>query len=511
MKLNSGIAPREYQSNIAKSAGEKSTLVVLPTGTGKTLIAVMLAASRVEKYPGSKILMLAPTRPLVEQHAKSFRDMTDIQQDEISVLSGKINPSERKGLYLSSRVVVATPQTIENDLESGVLRLEDFSLLVVDECHRSVRHYAYPNVAKRFMLQSAHPLILGLTASPGSSREKINGICSSLFIDSVELRSEADDDISEYVQPIEKENVYVELPRDFRGASALLAEAMRDDVGWLKEKHYIPIANPPKRMLIDLQKKIMAGFIRGSRNPAMFAAMTKVIGAIKIQYMNEMLETQGASFAHEYAQKLESSKKRNDRIVMNDPRVREAVDIINDIYRRGVEHPKMGKLLEVVKGILDKESGARIICFANYRASVDKINRMLNENGVKSEILIGQAVKDGVGLSQKEQVETLRNFNDGVFNVLCGTSITEEGISIHDVCAVIFYDNVPSEIRKIQRAGRTGRTAPGKIIFLITKGTVDEAYYWTSTRKEARMKKIVGDMKNKGVVRRKLSLIDWLK
>jgi len=171
MKLNGKITPRRYQINIAKTASDKNTLVVLPTGTGKTLIAVLLAIDRLEKYPDSKILMIAPTRPLVEQHAKSFEELTDINPDEVAVLSGKIRPEDRKIVYNRSKIVVATPQTIENDLENNIVRLESYSLLVVDECHRSVKKYAYPAVAKKFILQSRHPLILGLTASPRAKRK----------------------------------------------------------------------------------------------------------------------------------------------------------------------------------------------------------------------------------------------------------------------------------------------------------------------------------------------------
>jgi ERCC4-related helicase len=168
-------------------------------------------------------------------------------------------------------------------------------------------------------------------------------------------------------------------------------------------------------------------------------------------------------------------------------------------------------LLEVVKSLIEKKNNSRIICFANYRATVDRIKKMLNENNIKSEILIGQAIKGGFGLSQKKQIETIQNFNDGIFNVLVASSIGEEGLSIKDVDAVIFYDAVASEIRKIQRSGRTGRTAPGKVIFIITKDTVDEAYYYASLKKEAKMKKTLYRMKNRGVVKRKISLLDWIK
>ena len=511
MMLKETVVPRDYQTNIAKVASEKSTLVVMPTGTGKTLIAVLVAIDRLEKYPESKIMLMAPTKPLVEQHAKSFLDSTYVEKHDVVVLSGRIVPEDRREFYKIAKIIIATPQTIENDLDNGVLRLDDFSLLVVDECHRSVKKYAYPAVAKKFMLQSKHPLILGLTASPGSSKEKIDEICQNLFIDTVEIRSDIDEDIEKYVQPIQKEDIYVELPLEFKKAKMFFEEALKEDVYWLKEKHYIPIYTPPKKMLLDLQKRIIGSFIRGNKNPAMFAAMTKVISAIKIRYMLELLETQGISYVHDYITGLENSKKRNDKIVVNDVRVREAKKIIDELYVRGIEHPKMEKIIEIIKQMLESKRNARIICFANYRATVDKINNQLKNIGISSEVLIGQTMKEGKGLSQQEQVEILGEFNTGAFNVLIASSIGEEGLSISDVDVVIFYDAVASEIRRIQRIGRTGRNAPGKVIFLITKDSIDQAYYFASIAKEKKMKNILYGMKKKGVTKRKQNLIDFTK
>ena len=52
---------------------------------------------------------------------------------------------------------------------------------------------------------------------------------------------------------------------------------------------------------------------------------------------------------------------------------------------------------------------------------------------------------------------------------------------------VIFYEPVPSEIRTIQRRGRTGRTRMGKVIILITRQTRDVAYFFSSIKKERKM------------------------
>ena len=102
---------------------------------------------------------------------------------------------------------------------------------------------------------------------------------------------------------------------------------------------------------------------------------------------------------------------------------------------------------------------------------------------------IGQAGRgEDKGLTQKEQAEIIKKFKEGKYNVLIATSVAEEGLDIPSTDLVVFYEPIPSEIRTIQRRGRTGRKMPGKVSILITKGTPDEGYYWVAKRKEKHMR-----------------------
>jgi len=92
-------------------------------------------------------------------------------------------------------------------------------------------------------------------------------------------------------------------------------------------------------------------------------------------------------------------------------------------------------------------------------------------------------------------MQLLEDFKEGKFNVLVASSVGEEGLDIPEVQTVMFYEPVASELRRIQRSGRTGRTKPGKVIYLITKGTKDEAYHWASERKQKKMKDMLYKLK----------------
>lgn len=501
---------REYQKTIAETASKKNTLVVLPTGMGKTLIAVIVAAKRLEQFPESKVLITAPTRPLNAQHKKSFEVFTNLSPEEIVLITGKIKPKERAQLYQKAKVITATPQCIKNDLENKILNLENFSFVTFDEAHRCVKDYAYTYIAKKYMLQAKNPLILGLTASPGATYEKIDEINKNLFIKAVEIRTELDKDVKSYVKPIEREWLYVDLPEEFKKIKVLLEDVLKDDIEWLKKHYYLRTYRPSKKELLMLQKKIISKSMEGAKNYSLMWAMIKLAEAIKLEHALELLETQGLSTLFEYLKKLELSKKRTDQRLFKDPRIREVLKITEDLYKK-IDHPKLEKLIYIVKDLIRKDPKIKIIVFANYRATVDKIDKLLKKDEIKSEILIGQAMKEGKGLTQQQQIEIIKKFANGEFNVLVTSSIGEEGLDITAANYAIFFEPVPSEIRTIQRRGRVGRQTAGKVIFLITKGTKDEAYYWTALRKEKKMKGILYDLKERKNLNKNKSLLDWVK
>jgi ERCC4-type nuclease len=129
-----------------------------------------------------------------------------------------------------------------------------------------------------------------------------------------------------------------------------------------------------------------------------------------------------------------------------------------------------------------------VIVFATFRDTVQLLVDRLNAHGIASERFVGQATKDAEkGLSQKKQIDILTRFREGAFPVLVATSVGEEGLDVPSTDMVVFYEAVPSEIRSIQRKGRTGRHGSGKIVVLVTKGTSDEAYRHVSASRERAM------------------------
>lgn len=161
------------------------------------------------------------------------------------------------------------------------------------------------------------------------------------------------------------------------------------------------------------------------------------------------------------------------------------------------EHPKLGEIAHIVEEEFKKAENPKILIFTQFRDTAATLVNTLNQNErIKAALFIGQASNTRTkGLSQKEQKEIIEQFREGTINVLCATSIGEEGLDIPEVNAVIFYEPIPSAIRKIQRAGRTARHAPGKLFILVTKGTRDEINHYASSAREKKMYKTIDTVK----------------
>ena len=519
-KFLKDIEPRKYQEEIYKVCKEKNTLVVLPTGLGKTLIALMLAIGRLVKFPDSKILFLAPTRPLAQQHLDYFKKHLPELFATLELFTGKTKAEKRRKLWQNAEIIFSTPQCISNDLKNNLYSLEDVSLLIEDECHRCIKNYSYTFIAKKYKEQSKHPRILGLTASPGHEKEKLKKICENLGIEKIEIRTRESEDVKDYLQKLKFEIVKLEFPEEFKEIRNLLKKIFDKKIEELKNRKLL-FERPTKKNLLELQRKIMRIISSGNRHFNILAGASAVAITIKLQHALELLETQTLSSLLAYMQDLfEQAKKEKSKAVKQLVKQKE----FNLVYSKLLylsaekkEHPKLERLKEIVESeFLNKEKRPKIIIFAQYRDTVTKICKEINSlPGVNARVFVGQAKKsrkgkEETGLSQKEQRELLREFALGRVNVLCSTSIGEEGLDIPEVSTVIFYEPIPSAIRQIQRRGRTARLQEGKLIILVTKGTRDEAYYWSAFHKEKKMYKAINhikeDLENKKTVKRQKTL-----
>ncbi len=498
IKPNS-VEKRLYQLAIAATALQKSTLAVLPTGLGKTIIALLVIASRLKEFTSGKALILSPTKPLVEQHAQFLKKLLLINPEEIVIFTGEVSAEKRKELWDRARVIVSTPQVIENDLMAKRLELSNVVHLTFDEAHRATGNYSYVYIANKYVVQAKHPLILGITASPGSDELRIDEVCKNLHISAVELRTERDVDVAPYVFKKDIEWRYVKLPSEVLEIKRLLENVLAARTaelissGIIERREQVVL----KKELLQLQQQIQAE-LATKKNPQLYHALSLLAEILKLRHGIELCETQGIAALRKYFERLstEASSKggsKASRRILGEENIQRAIMLAKN---SSATFPKLEEVKKIVTQELEQNPGSRIIIFTNFRDTAELVTEMLKSyDNIRPVRFVGQASKfEDRGLSQKQQVEILEKFKAGDYNVLVATSVAEEGLDIPSTDLVLFYEPVPSEIRSIQRKGRTGRHRVGRIIVLIAKGTRDEAYFWISNRKEREMNERIREM-----------------
>ena len=496
--LSSDLQAREYQKKIAEVAASTNTLVVLPTGLGKTIIAIMVTAQMLERSPRSKVMVLAPTRPLVLQHRRAFGEGLRLPADAMATLTGTVDPGEREVLWMKSRLIFATPQTVYNDVSHGRISLKDVALAVFDEAHRSVKDYTYTKLATAYKETAEKPLIMGLTASPGASKTKVNEIKRNLFIEAVEARSEESEDVKEYVEETNIETIKVRVPDEYYETTLRVRELYNDKVKKLLNGGFLRSNRVSKKALLEariaISARLKSAQASGGQKGYIFGAIINQAQAVAILHALEMIETQGAPPLLRYLQKMRDRPDKGKAIssLLRDPKWLKVEEEAAKLA--AVPHPKVSVMLHVVKLQLERKPDSKVIVFTQYRDTIEDIVRALEGGGFTARRFVGQSDREGSkGMDQQLQSETLDRFRRGEFKVLVSSSIGEEGLHVPDVDLVVFYEAVPSEIRYIQRRGRTGRTTQGRVVILLAEGTVDESYYYSTLLKESRMKELVNE------------------
>lgn len=501
---SNAIEARLYQQVLAADVLKKgNTMIVAPTALGKTIVATLVAADRLEKVKNSKILVLAPSKPLAIQHESTFKEFLTVP---CSSITGAVKTDERVKRWEESQIICATPQTVESDLLKGRYSLKDVSLVVFDECHHGVGSYSYVYLASRYVKESKFNLILGLTASPGSDKEKIKEVCDNLYIQSIVVKTEEDNDVRPYFNPVAIDWVRVKMSSELEKIKTHVDKALKIRLKGLKNMGVIRTVSVNKLDILKARGRVQSAIAR-SVNPKKecFQAISILSAVINIQHSQELIETQGVVTFNKYVARLRKKKTKAAKSLIQDPNFGKAIYLAREAEKHGLEHPKLKKVMDIIKKELGQngqtklqsdryvkdadQKSSKIMVFTQYRDSLEMIHQKLEKEGIKSAKFFGQASRDGEkGLTQKEQKEIIKAFKIGEYDVLLSTSVAEEGIDIPAVDLVILYEPVPSEVRMIQRRGRTGRKRSGRVKVLITNGTRDEGYYWASVNKERRMK-----------------------
>ncbi|KAI1504472.1 hypothetical protein F5X99DRAFT_372556 [Biscogniauxia marginata] len=490
---------RDYQFSIVKNGLFNNTLVALPTGLGKTFIAATIMLNYFRWMKTAKIIFVAPTKPLVSQQVDACFNIAGIPRSQTTLLTGEISPALRAEEWGSKRVFFMTPQTLENDLSAGFADPKSIGLLVVDEAHRATGNYSYVKVVTFLRRFSNSFRILALTATPGSKVESVQEVIDSLGVSHVEIRTEESIDIRQYVHQRDEDTVILDPSDEMNLIKELFSKALKPLVDKLSQQNIYYGRDPMSLTTFGLIQARKDWFARAGKNAnpgvkfttmAIFSVLASLAHSIKLLSFHGIkpFYENLAQFRDEAEGKGEKGPKYKRQIVES-PSFQEMMNKIASWSKMDgfVGHPKLTYLCDTVlnhfmdagEGRENSSSNTRIIVFSEYRDSAEEIVRILNTHKplIRAAVFVGQAdSKRSEGMKQAEQIDRIRKFKAGDFNVLVATSIGEEGLDIGQVDLIICYDASASPIRMLQRMGRTGRKRAGRVVLLLMRGKEADNY-----------------------------------
>ncbi|KAJ6230333.1 fanconi anemia group m protein [Anaeramoeba flamelloides] len=519
---------RNYQFNISQTALFHNTLVALPTGLGKTLIAAVVMYNYFRWFPTGKILFLAPTKPLVHQQIDAVSKIIGVTKNDGCEITGQTNPELRKDLYKHKRVFFATPQTIVNDLNRGILLANEVVCLILDEAHKATGNYDYCNIIKKVLNSTNKFRILGLSATPGATNQQIQRIIGNLMITKLEVRTDDSDtpslDIYPYLNQKKIEEIVVPIKDNgiFNKVISIYAPYLNNLIGTLYDNGVFwtqDLESASKGSLVKSFQKFTKtkSTYNGQKIP--FYKFVNLIetfsSAISLFYGFQLLLNYGLKSFFDFLKNQYSSENQNSngnqnnkgsnksqlrnskKKFLNSETYQKLMHYLTQVFeKKGIEsHPKLTKLKKIIVNHFRtcQNNDTRVMIFSNYRTSVIEITSILSElPTIKIMPFIGQSSTNSQrGYTQLEQQLIIEKFKQGCYNTLVSTSIGEEGLDIGEVDLIICYDAQSDPKRTVQRFGRTGRKRKGKVIILLTEGKEEKIYQFNKKKKKFVQKQLL--------------------
>ena len=496
--LNDGVEARAYQIRSLRSALTSSSLMVMPTGFGKTAVEWMIMAEYLN-FGNGKILLIAPTTGLVEQQQRMAREMIKLDNAQISRYTGETAPAKRPEIWNNAKIIMATSQVIRNDAQSGSIDLSEVSLLVVDEAHHATGNHAYAQVGDLYLEAKPDAMVLAATASPGSNERNILEVAQRLGIERLDVSRREEPLLEPYSVELENIPIRVELPDELTTLIHPLQAHQNEEVKRLQRLGFLAPTQHLTSKIIDAAQKNASIAIQ-RRDARGYDAARRISDLRRMHLLIDLLKTQGVKSATSYLQRAEDDGRSGDRgtnrFVSLGP-VHNFRIAANDLPEL---HPKTAKVYSLVTQQLEEKPHSKILIFTEFRDTVENLVASLQSiEKADADKFIGQSSRGKrKGMNQKQQLEQLNRFRSGEINVLVATSVGEEGLDVPSADLVLLYEPVPSAIRAIQRRGRTARQSDGTVKTLITKNTRDEFVHSAAKIREERMYVLLERIQKRG-------------
>ena len=405
----------------------------LPTGLGKTFIAATVMFNYYRWFPKSKIVFVAPTKPLVTQQVEACFKICGVPYSHTAQLTGNVQKQQRALAYEERRMFYMTPQTLSNDIKSGLCDPKSIVCLVIDEAHRGTGNYAYTECVSLIRKKNTSVRILALSATPGASVEAVQNVITALCIARVEIRIEASLDLRPYLHPRKIEVVTLALGQEIEELRDLFAKVIQHFLDPVRQLNDPRLQNPLNVSLYGV-KTARDSFMRSNAarsNPVLKFKVMAYLGVVgSLAHAMSLLTYHGIQPFYEKLVDLraeyESGKGKPSKTkteLLNNKDFQELMTRLQILVDNPntVGHPKLDRAASMIidhfMQMEDQGQDTRVMVFAQYRSSAAELVRQLRrqEPIIKPTVFVGQAsdTRGGAGMRQKEQTEVLHSLVDG--------------------------------------------------------------------------------------------------
>ncbi|EFA81291.1 RNA-directed RNA polymerase [Heterostelium album PN500] len=478
-----GIKPREYQIESLARAIKKNTLLVIPTGLGKTLVAIMLIQQMVavnqwtpEQQAGNHkrmVLFTVNTNPLVEQQEKAIKKHNSTLT--VLKLNSENRLSDRKiNFKVQSKrpdIIVATCDSIINLFNTRKLCISDFHTIIFDEVHHATGDHSYTKVMTHYKEMEAklYPRILGLSASPSSGEDRIKITGNIMKMEKVLASS------------VFRPNLPPTINLESNQLVFTLTQEEKDCFKVVKEK-----INERLKTIMMESNYFLKGMELSDNNHPSFRSNLKqfytwtVHNDLKVSNelgdilrIFEWLMVTGVEGFNQFLNYLENDLAST---AIQEGRSRDFIEELHNLVvekggKRVVNSSRYQRVVEKLTEKLDSEEKVinfRGIIFVKKRSTSRSLVHMLKKEPINSKvnakIIVGHNGEDGMDSEKQERI--MVKFREGQSKLLVATSVLEEGIDVNTCNFVLCFDDDLDMRSMIQRRGRARNKEEGEFWYV---------------------------------------------
>ena len=499
--------PRDYQQELSQYALQENSLIYLPTGSGKTLIAAMVISCMKKLNPKKLMVFLTDRIPLVYQQSDYIK--SQVSSLRVEILAGDIGrfPGDKarwRAVEQALRenkvdLLVLTHQILLNlmDKESQVLDMRDISVLVFDEAHHCRGNHQYNKIMMDFYKHTPDkykPLVLALTASPAGAlsqeetQENLDELLSNLCaracmpVTSSDLRLHWNRPVTSY-KVISLNSTQQQLHVILENYLVFLRPLIEQDTLCPGILQGTPVSSPHFRGALRKAIDRCYGDKSKVRGLALGEHAMHMLGAIEI---NNIL---GCEYAlgslQECLGQVQNAatpfERLKRKLVENSEQwtiLRDSVKSLRDqtSLRYTPDSDRYQELVKEVNAFIRKvhsDDSSRGIVFVKMRKTAYKLCELLRQTPSVADVLnpayfVGHGQGNDGMEWRGEQEEVLKRFRSGEIKLLISTSVLEEGLDVPVCNLVVRFDSAMTLRSLVQSRGRASRRPDSKFVVICT-------------------------------------------